>query len=374
MSYKVKSAILVALMLAVGVASMPQRASAQITCDDTPPPQQTAQIRPILLGVSGGNIHSIIKTKKEKGCFSGTLGSMVEDSDENEYILSNNHVIADQNKAKSGQLIVQPGLVDVACLKSQSNQVATFSRTIKIKFGGGTNTVDAAIAAVEPGMVSPQILFIGDIASTQATPTIGMPVQKMGRTTCLTSGVIAGLDANVTINYSDDVKKPKLAKFVNQILVTGSVLTPTFGAPGDSGSLVVTLGDCPEAVALLFGGTATGLAIANPISLVLSKLDVSMVGTCTADAVEPAADVEGQNVGLSDDVVKSAKAVRDRHEDTLMGIPGAVGTGIAASDEPGQAAVAVYVTKLTSQAQAAAPKEVEGLPVKLVESGEFNAY
>jgi hypothetical protein len=99
-----------------------------------------------------------------------------------------------------------------------------------------------------------------------------------------------------------------------------------------------------------------------------------MVGTCTADAVEPAADVEGQNVGLSDDVVKSAKAVRDRHEDRLMGIPGAVGTGIAASDEPGQAAVAVYVTKLTSQAQAAAPKEVEGLPVKLVESGEFNAY
>src|SRR5271170_5462019 len=137
MSYKAKLATLVAFMLAVGVASTPQIASAQL-CTDSPPPQQMAQIRPILLGVSGGNIHSIIKTKKEKGCFSGTLGSMVEDSDENEYILSNNHVIADQNKAKSGQLIVQPGLVDVACLKSQSNQVATFSRTIKIKFGGGT--------------------------------------------------------------------------------------------------------------------------------------------------------------------------------------------------------------------------------------------
>ena len=38
---------------------------------------------------------------------------MVEDATSNEYILSNNHVLADQNKAKRGQLIVQPGLADV---------------------------------------------------------------------------------------------------------------------------------------------------------------------------------------------------------------------------------------------------------------------
>jgi hypothetical protein len=57
-----------------------------------------------------------------------------------------------------------------------------------------------------------------------------------------------------------------------------------------------------------------------------------------------------------------------------MSIAGAVGTGITASDQPGQAAIAVYLDKLTPQAQAAAPKEIEGLPVKLIESGEFDAF
>ncbi|MGA6974877.1 MAG: hypothetical protein WBY93_24840 [Candidatus Binatus sp.] len=328
--------------------------------------------RPIPLGISGGNIRSVIKTKKEKGCFSGTLGSMVEDSEDNEYILSNNHVLADQNEAKPGQKIVQPGLVDVDCLKAPSNTVATYSNTIKIKFGGGNNTVDAAIAAVEPGEVSPQILFIGDIAGTVGTPTIGLPVEKMGRTTCVTTGVIAQLDANVTINYSDMPKKPKLAKFLNQIVVTGSVATPQFGLAGDSGSLVVTIDDCPQAVALLFAGFSTsGNVIANPISEVLGKLDVSMVGTCTADAVEAVpSDVLAASVGLSDEVVTSAKAVRDSHEDALMKIPGAVGTAVGASDQPGEAAIVVYVDKLTPEAQAAAPKEVDGLPVSLIESGE----
>ena len=138
------AAALVASMLLIGVALTPQNASTQVFPTAIPTacqtfPQQAAQIRPIVLGVSGGNIHSILKTRgKVSGCFSGTLGSMVQDTDGNEYILSNNHVLADQNRAKPGQLILQPGLVDVACLRATSDAVATFSRAIKLKFGGGT--------------------------------------------------------------------------------------------------------------------------------------------------------------------------------------------------------------------------------------------
>ena len=132
------------------------------------------------------------------------------------------------NAAKPGQLIVQPGLGDAGCVKSQSNAVATFSSAVKLKFGGHKNFVDAALAAVQTGDVSPQILFIGDIASSiNATPAIGMPVQKMGRTSCVTTGKISALDANLQVNYSHTMK-PHLANFVNQIAVTGSVLTPTF--------------------------------------------------------------------------------------------------------------------------------------------------
>jgi hypothetical protein len=377
MSYKMKAAALVACMLAIGVASTPQKASAQ-ACDGDP--QKTALARPIPLGISGGNIHSFLRKKvnnKIIGCFGGTLGSMVEDSSLNQFILSNNHVIADQNTAKVGQRIVQPGLNDVTCFKSPTNAVATFSKAIHINFAGGKNTVDAAIAAVEPGLVSPDILFIGEIADSTATPVLALPVQKMGRTTCRTTGAIQAVNANVTVNYSE-IHKPKLAKFINQILVTGSTETPDFGGPGDSGSLIVTQGTCPQAVALLFAGSTGGggVTIANPISEVLSKLGVSMVGSCTASLTSDTspADVLAGNSGVSMEALNAATAVRDRHESQLMNIKDAVGTGIGVSDGSGHPSLEVYVKKLTPEMQAAAPTEVDGLPVKLVESGEFVAY
>jgi hypothetical protein len=77
---------------------------------------------------------------------------------------------------------------------------------------------------------------------------------------------------------------------------------------------------------------------------------------------------------MSKEAVASAAAVRDRHEDELMSIPGAVGTGVGAGDQPDQPAIIVYVKKMTPQAQAAAPKDVEGVPVKIIENGGFVAY
>jgi hypothetical protein len=377
MNYQIKAAVLVACLLAIGVASTPQNALAQDFCY-----QQSALPRPIPLGVSGGNIKSTIKFKKSKGCFSGTLGSMVQDGDGVQYILSNNHVLADINQAKPGQMIVQPGKIDTApvCLRSSSDAVATFSRTVKIEFGSKTNDIDAAIAAVDPGAVSSEILNIGEISTSTVAPVVGMPVQKMGRTTCLTLGAVEALDVNISVNYSDT--GTKLAKFVNQILITGQPANgggySEFGGPGDSGSLIVTNNQgCPEAVALLFAGGSDGsFTIGNPIDEVLSELSVTMVGSCVESGVVGAsqADVEAQNVGVSAAVVKSAASVRDRHEDKLMHIPGAVGTGIAAGDQPGVAAIEIYLSKLTPQAQAAAPAELEGLPVKLVQTGEIGAY
>jgi hypothetical protein len=337
--------------------------------------QQETLSRPIELGSSGGNINSTIKVGRERGCFSGTLGSLVQDQNSIQYILSNNHVLADVNKAKKGQLIIQPGLVDVDCSKIKSDAVATFSRTVKIKFGKKPNTIDAAIAAVNSGDVSPDILNIGEIAGTVVTASPGMSVEKMGRTTCFTTGSISAVGVNGTINYSDTGGK-KLAKFVNQILIDSSGPPDNFGGPGDSGSLIVTQESCPQAVGLLFAGSGDETqTIANPISAVLSGLNVSMVGTCTAatsDTAQP--DVMAGDVGMSKAVVESAKAVRDRHEDELMKIPGAVGTGIGMSEEPGQPSIVVYVNKKTPQTDAATPKEVEGVPVKVIENGGFVAY
>jgi hypothetical protein len=364
--YQATLAAMAVCTLTIGAASMPAGA---FNCN-----QQTTLTRPIELGVSGGNINSFGMAGRRRFCFSGTLGSLVQDSSNNQYILSNNHVLADTNKAKRGQLIVQPGLVDTGppCTKMQGDAVATFSRDVKIKFGKAKNMVDAAIAAITTGDVSADILNIGAIASSVVDPpTIGLGVQKMGRTSCLTMATISAVSMNGTINYGSGEK----AKFVNQIVIDGG-----FSSAGDSGALIVTQDACPQAVGLLFAGgvdqTGTQLTIANPISAVLSGLNVTMVGSCTpAAALDTAApDVMAGNVGMSKDVVASATAVRDRHEDELMRIPGAVGTAVGASDQPGQPAIVVYVKRMTPEVQAAAPKEVEGMPVKLIENGGFVAY
>jgi hypothetical protein len=327
--------------------------------------------RPIELGVSGGNIHSF--TKNHKFCFSGTLGSMVQDGNGKQFILSNNHVLADTNKAKHGDLILQPGLADVSCVQDSNSAVAKFSHAVNINFSGGSNTVDAAIAEVLPNDVSSDILNIGAIGSTVVAPSVGLPIKKQGTTTCLTSGMISAVGAHGKISYGGG----KVARFVDQIVINGPLPPNNFGGPGDSGSLIVTQDACPHAVGLLFAGSADqSQTIANPISNVLSKLHVSMVSGCNAAVTAPhtANAEQAGNATVSKDLVDSATAVRDRHEDELMKIPGAVGTAIGISDKPGQPAIEVYIDKMTPEAQSTAPKDVEGVPVKLIENGGFVAY
>ena len=358
---------IVACMLAIGAVSMPASAH---NCS-----QKHFQTRPFDLGVSGGNINAIQSVGGKEFCFDGTLGSMVQDGDGNKFILSNNHVLADINSASPGELIVQPGLAERAinCNQVPADAIATFTRDVAVQFGTD-NTIDAAIAAVDTGDVNPEILNIGSIAGTTASPSPGLKVKKMGRTTCLTSGKIAAVAVQVSVDYGGG----RTANFINQILINGPGAPNAFGGPGDSGSLIVTKDACPQAVALLFAGTRNQKHVfANPISDVLSGLNVSMVGGCTAATSATAAPqntVEAGNGAMPKEVVDSATAVRDRHKDQLMSIPGVVGTGIGISDQPGQPEIEVYLKKLTPEAQAAAPKTVEGVPVKLIETGGVVAY
>ena len=365
MRSKCKASALSAGILAISTAS----ASAMAALDCS---QRSTQPRPISLGVSGGNINSLTGSE----CFGGTLGSMVQNRESKQFILSNNHVLADINKAKPGQPIVQPGLLDVSCAQDPSTVVASLTRAIPILFGGPPNGVDAAIAAVNPGDVSSTILNIGGIASSVADPRVGMGVQKMGRTTCSTTGMITAVGVNMfRITYGPG----KLATFRNQIKIG----TSGFSSAGDSGSLIVTQESCPRAVGLLFAGSSDdSFTLANPISRVLKRLStatrdvISMAGSCTAaaisDTTEP--DVSAGYLGISTDVAAAAISVRDLHERDLMKIPGFVGTGIGLGDQPGQAVIEVYVDQLTPEAQAVTPAVVAGVPVKLIETAPVVAY
>ncbi|MFZ2146926.1 MAG: hypothetical protein WAV28_06875, partial [Sedimentisphaerales bacterium] len=135
-----------------------------------------------------------------------------------------------------------------------------------------SNTIDAAIAlssTANLGTATPAGGY-GIPSSETATASVGLTVQKYGRTTSLTKGNITGTNVIVKVGYSSGT-----ARFVNQIIVESN--TEFIGA-GDSGSLLVTMDKNP--VGLLFAGTSDGkLAVANPIGAVLIAFGVTIDDT-----------------------------------------------------------------------------------------------
>jgi hypothetical protein len=352
---------------------------------DNGPAHRIDQNFPISLGTSGGNINDRTKAF----CYGGTLGALVQDANGAQYILSNNHVLARTNAAKLGEDIIQPGLIDQSpvCAQDSSDAVADLSRFVPIQFKGkGTtqpNTVDAAIAAVRSGAVDPKgsILDIGMISDTTLQPGIGLAVKKSGRTTGLTTGSISAMDVTVDVSYGSG----KTARFVNQILVTPG----TFIDSGDSGSLMVEdLDPTPHAVGLLFAGSST-VAIANPIDDVLSAFGVTMVGASTTTLTHKILDWARNLFRVSESHAASAqlpssvnsaalddvRKVKIRHEAQLMSVPGVVGVGIGQSEKlPGQAAIEIYVKEPASAMRSQLPSSLDGIEVKIVETGEIHAY
>ncbi len=213
---------------------------------------------PIWSGVSIGN---------DKECAAGTLGCVVKDINGKTYILSNNHVLARENKAALGERIDQPGRIENNC--GVSGQVAKLSNfTPIIMRRTATNTIDAAIAEfTAPGFTSQMAL--GNAYTPTATPMnafLNQAVKKVGRTTGLTQGIVTAINVTVVVRYSKSS-----AGFVNQVFITPG----GFSAAGDSGSLIVDESN-NNPVGLLFAGGNTG-TFANDINTVLNTFGVTVV-------------------------------------------------------------------------------------------------
>ncbi len=215
--------------------------------------------RPVPIGVSTG--HPAITA--------GTIGARVTDGT-NFYALSNSHVYA-PNFASLGDAVIQPGTADGGT--APADAIGTLFDFEPIVFGGFSNLIDAAIAAsttADLGNATPSDGY-GTPKSTPVTAaTINLNVQKYGRTTGLTRGIITAINATVNVGYGSGT-----ARFVDQIIV-GGVKGPVIKG-GDSGSLLVT--DSGDPVGLLFAGNKSGkMAIANRIDLVLDHFGVTIDG------------------------------------------------------------------------------------------------
>jgi hypothetical protein len=199
----------------------------------------------------------------------GTLGCLATDVDGKRYILSNNHVIANENALAIGSPIFQPGLLDGG--DPTKDQIATLSRFVQIKPAPTGNKVDAAIAGLtKPSFATATLLpKVGKLASTTPIAAVEqMKVHKHGRTTGYTTGVVVDVAADVKVGYDFGD-----AIFTDQILVVATG-TGTFSSSGDSGSLIVDR-TSRRAVGLLFAGSASH-TVANPISDVLNGLGIAL--------------------------------------------------------------------------------------------------
>jgi hypothetical protein len=210
--------------------------------------------RPLRVGASVGH----------ERVTAGTLGGFVKCARTGQIgILSNNHVLANENAASPGDAILQPGPIDGGTVTA--HRVASLARFVELR---GRNTVDAAFAVLDEGVaVEAEPLAVAQVAEN--FPAVDVAVAKVGRTTGRTVGVVTAFDVDaVDVDFESTTRL-----FYGCLEVRGT--QGAFSEPGDSGSVIFGLED-GVGYALLFAGTEDGdeaLTYGNNLAEVLRQLD-----------------------------------------------------------------------------------------------------
>lgn len=229
--------------------------------------------RPLVAGISIGH----------RDVTAGTLGYFVI-KDGRTMILSNNHVLANTNKANRGDAILQPGkhdggsrpadicghfygYVEIKFTEFQCpirNFLHKFYRVVK---STKTNEVDMAVCTMIVDHRQKLLIDNWDNISVMGIEmaTKGMECIKSGRTTGHTKGgIVIDTAYRGMVNYLRGI-----AEFKNQLLIEKE----GFSAGGDSGSLI--LSKAHKAVGLLFAGSDTH-TVANKIQRVeeIGKVEI----------------------------------------------------------------------------------------------------
>lgn len=218
----------------------------------------TTKIRPIQPGFSCG--HGSVSA--------GTIGGIFLDKFGKPIILSNNHVLANENRAKVGEDIYQPGPADL--LPNKSNIIGKLTKYVRLKNHG--NIQDSAIARISPALlashhVSDIFPEINQRLKGFGSVIVGQSVQKCGRTTGYTTGRVLGVNASFGVQYDFGP-----ARF-NQCIVLSAM-----SKSGDSGSLIQDMNG--NAVGLLFAGS-NKVTIANPIDVVQESYGLQLFAEVT---------------------------------------------------------------------------------------------
>lgn len=220
--------------------------------------------RPVIIGASVGHI----------AITAGTLGAIVRTADGELAVLSNNHVLADENRAEIGDAIIQPADLDDG--ESPQDVIAGLTEYVPIA-PVGINRVDGAFATLVDGIDVDPVGLLGPLGDGLMEPQDADHVQKLGRTTGLTAGRVSAFNVrSVIVEYEIS----PTVRFDGQIEIQGHD-GGQFSDGGDSGSLIVSESDRVP-IGLLFAGSDQGgdggapVTYANPIAEVLAALNVEL--------------------------------------------------------------------------------------------------
>jgi hypothetical protein len=239
--------------------------------DVTEPQYYQARRRPLRIGSSISDVHADFIS-------AGTLGCFVVNRRSPHYLglLTNNHVIANENGTAVGDLLVQPGTLDGG--QEPGDSIGQLGKFVRLR-ASATNLVDAAVGHLHEGIdFDPrsignlgELSGLADVADLPADAV----VYKVGRTTGQTQGRITAFDVdNVRVEYDMGV-----LRFDNQIEIEGAG-DDAFSDSGDSGSLIVD--EQLRGIGLLFAGgdeggsNGMGLTYANPLGVVLDELQLDL--------------------------------------------------------------------------------------------------
>lgn len=208
----------------------------------------------------------------------GTMGALVKMPDGLIYGLTNNHVSALCSHVQPETPILAPGVVDVGAGVLAPFTLGFHVKALEMKVGSLGN-VDIA------GNLDGAIFRINNVAAVSSMqgnnydtpikvvdPVEGMKVEKVGRTTRHTKGLIVSRELRpIGINYqAHSYGFTGVIRFANAFTVHG--LQSDFSSSGDSGSLVVQVDDFGNpiaAVGLIFAGGPDSMAPGGNKSLML---------------------------------------------------------------------------------------------------------
>lgn len=210
----------------------------------------------------------------------GTLGFLATLRDGRIVGFSNNHVTGESNHTPSGMHILSPSPIDSSPSSPPPMAIGTHLELVALNSGDpqqiSLQEIDAAIFLITTPDKVTSIQGNGsyDTPSESISPAAGMRVQKVGRTTGLRTGTVAGqVVLPLAIPYRSS-RFQSIVYFTDVWAVMGDGGN-SFSEPGDSGSLVVTL-DNSKAVGVVFAG-GNNISYIIPIEKILRHFNISLL-------------------------------------------------------------------------------------------------